>query len=505
MSNLKKKQAEEVLNSDEKLFDSLQKKKKSKKRRLIITIIIVAVILALAVTLGVIFARRKVMMSMANSEDVSSAQAERGSISTTVSGTGTIANVEEEELKIPYGVEIEEVEVNVNEKVKKGDVIASVEMASVLSTMVSIQDEIAEIDKKIDDARSDSVDSYIPSGAEGTVTRIYGKKGDSVAALMAEHGCLAEITLKNEQIIRVTGLAGIISSVNISEGSKVYKGTVIFNLTDTKFSVNYDSYVKEREEKEELLLSLVRIQNDGAFTAPYDGSISSIEYDEDTDYSELEEFTVVTMSPDKEVEVSISVDESNILSIEPGQKADITISSIGDDTYEGVVTEIDKEAVSSSGVTRYTAVITLDKTDEMLPGMSAKAVINISGIENALIIPVDALHQTSSQSYVYTQYDKETGEFGGIKEVEAGISNSNYVEIISGLNEGDTVYYVESDDNPFAMMPFGNGGGDFGGMPSGGGTPGGGGMPSGGSGRPSGGMSGGGGMPSGGFPGGNRK
>lgn len=491
--NNSNKQKEELLNSDEKLFDSIQKKKKDKKRRLIITIIAAAVILALAVTFGVITARRKVMIKMANSEDVSSAKAERGGISTTVSGSGTLSNVEEEELKIPYGVEIDEIEVDINERVKKGDVIASVDKASVLSTMVSIQDEIAEIDKKIDDARGDSVEPYISSGAEGTVTKIYGKKGDSVAALMAEHGCLAEITLKNEQIIRVTGLAGTISSVNISEGSKVFKGTVIFNLTDTKFSVNYDSYVKEREEKEELLLKLVKIRNDGAFTAPYDGSVSSIEYDEDTDYSELDEFTVVTMSPDKEVEVSISVDESNILSIAPGQEADVTISSVGEDTFKGVVTEVDKEAESSSGVTRYTAVITLDKTEKMLPGMTAKVVINISGKENAIIIPVDALHQTSSKSYVYTQYDKETGEFGGIKEVVAGISNSNYVEIISGLNEGDTVYYIESKDDPFAMMRYGNRNAEEGGA---GASPE---RPSGGEMRP------GGGMPGGDFPGGNRR
>ena len=107
----------------------------------------------------------------------------------------------------------------------------------------------------------------------------------------------------------------------------------------------------------------------------------------------------------------------------------------------------------------------------MLSGMTAKVVINIKGIENALIIPVDALHQTSSTSYVYTSYDSELGIFGGIVEVEAGISNNDYVEIISGLNEGDTVYYAESEDDPFAAMGFGGGmpgGGQGGGMPGGG-------------------------------------
>ena len=47
---------------------------------------------------------------------------------------------------------------------------------------------------------------------------------------------------------------------------------------------------------------------------------------------------------------------------------------------------------------------------------------------------------------MYTSYDSDLGIFGGIVEVVAGISNNDHVEIISGLNEGDTVYYVESED-----------------------------------------------------------
>lgn len=125
--------------------------------------------------------------------------------------------------------------------------------------------------------------------------------------------------------------------------------------------------------------------------------------------------------------------------------------------------------------------------------------ITIEGNDNALLIPVEALHQTSSSAYVYTEYDETTGEYSGMQEVTIGLPNSTYVEITEGLSEGDVVYYTESEDSsPFGsgMMNFGNmGGGDFGGgmpsfegmpdmsnmpdmgsMPSGGGMPGGGNM-----------------------------
>ena len=475
---------EKAFKTDEALFEELEKKRKKKKRRKTITVIVIVAIAVIAIAAAVLYARGKVRQNFADTDDdYTEYTVAAGSVSTTVSGSGTLKNVDEESITVPDGVEIDEIIVSANDKVKKGDTIATVEMSSVLSTMVEMQDTISEIDEKIDDARSDTVSSYISSGAEGTITKLYAGAGDKVADVMAKYGCLGEITVKNGETIRITGLAGTVSYVYLSEGSKVYNGTVIFSLTDTYFSANYDAYVKEREEKEELLLKLVKIYDEGAITAPYDGSISSIDYDEDTDYSEQEEFSVVTMSPDIKMETTISIDESNILSLELGQTAKITVSSIGDDSYSGEVTEINKIATSSSGVTRYTAVVTRDKTEDMLPGMTAKVVINIQGVEDALIIPVDALHQTSSTSYVYTTYDEETGTFSGIKEVEAGITNSNYAEIISGLNEGDTVYYTESDDNPFAMMDFGGGnmpdGGDFGGgMPGGGGQ--GGGMPGGG-------------------------
>ena len=75
--------------------------------------------------------------------------------------------------------------------------------------------------------------------------------------------------------------------------------------------------------------------------------------------------------------------------------------------------------------------------------------------------------------------------------VEVGIKNSTYAEILSGLREGDTVCYKEAQRNPFANMGFNNRGGYSG--SSGSGRPGSGSGGSGGS-RPGG--------SGGGFPGG---
>ena len=120
-------------------------------------------------------------------------------------------------------------------------------------------------------------------------------------------------------------------------------------------------------------------------------------------------------------------------------------------------------------------------------------------MDDAILIPIEALHKTSDGAYVYTSYNEEYQEYGGKVDVVTGLENSTYVEIKSGLSVGDTVYYTEQESG------FGNFGG-MGGFPGGsGGFPGssGGQMPDFGGGEmPDFGGGSGGGRPSGGFPGG---
>lgn len=276
--------------------------------------------------------------------------------------------------------------------------------------------------------------------------------------------------------VAVTGYAGTVSELCARENQYVYAETSIFRLTDTAFSANYDQLLRDRAEKEEELRTLVDLLRSGCLCAPCDGTVISVDYTEGSETGSTET-AVITLAPHEQVSVSISVDETDILSLAPGQSADVTVSSIGDESYSGTVTAIDKTAESSSGVSYYTAEITLDKAEDMLFGMTASVDIRIEGVDSAVIIPADALHRTATGAFVYTSYDEETHEYGGMKDVIPGISNSKFVEITSGLSAGETVYYVEKETDDFfaqfggmSSMPGGNGGampGGMSGMPGG--------------------------------------
>ena len=263
--------------------------------------------------------------------------------------------------------------------------------------------------------------------------------------------------------LAIVGYAGTIKSVSVKENQKIKAGAEVFKLKDTSYTANYEQYLSERKDLEEKLLTLTEIYREGAFTADYDGTIRQVPDIDDketttsTDSTE-EKSTVFKICPDKTMTVAVSIDETDILSVSVGQKAEVTITSVSEDKYPGEITKIDKSGVNNNGVTTYTASIKIDKAKGMLAGMSASANIDITSVENALIIPVDALRKTSSTAYVYTTYDEEKDELGGMTKVEAGISNSNYVEIKSGLKEGDVVYYKEKANNNNFAMPgrYGN-------------------------------------------------
>lgn len=572
--------------TDDQLVTMHRKARVRKKRKLIITLVVVLAVALIGITLAVVLLRRSVNQKIneSNSSEVQSAEVSIGSIKTTVSGSGTLASEDVEDMEVLSSLEIVDYYVGVSDYVEEGDLIATVTNASLLTAMSDKQAELDALDEELKEASGDEISSSITASVAGRVKLIHVETGDDVATAMYDHGALMLLsldgymavevasdnlavddivtatlsdgssvegivekqlngtatilvtdngttygdsvtvydgdgtevgtgTLKIHSQMAVVGYAGTVSSVNVSENESVSSGETLIKLTDTETSANYDTLLKERAELEEDLNALIKIYKEGGVCAAVSGVIETTGETTTTDTATGEMYTaqtdsttgnsasdtiggasggatsgtssyvsVATIAPDTSMAISISVDETDILSLSVGQEATVSIDSIGEDTYEGTVTEVNTTASSASGVTAYSAVISIDKTENMLSGMSASVVITIEGNDNALLIPVEALHQTSSSAYVYTEYDETNGEYGGMQEVTIGLSNSTYVEIKEGLSEGDVVYYTESEDSsPFGngMMNFGNMGGDFGGgMPGGGGMPDMGSMPS---------------------------
>lgn len=530
----------------EELFDALNKKKQKKKRKLLRTVLTVVAVILVILVASVAMLRREVENRFADAAaEVLSYEVTSGTIHTLVSGSGTLTEEDLETISVPDGVTVNEVLVEAGDSVRQGEVLATVDLATVMSAMAELQTRLEELDEQIAEAKDDEVDDEILAGVQGRVKILYAQEGMDVGTCMAEHGALAVLSLddhmaldipvgdlKKDTPIRalradgtdipaivgsisrdtatilvydngpefgetvtvlsedgielgsgelyvymplaITGYAGTIRSVHIRENQVVQADTTAFRLKNTSFSANYDALLRQRQELEEALVELLTIYRDGALLSPMDATVSSVSFGQEeapaanaTDMSGLAAMYgaaamqqpaatgdggILTLYPGARMRVTIGIGETDILALQPGQEAEIVVSSISGDPIPGLVTQISREANSSMGVTQYSAEVILDTVRGMLPGMTAEVDIKIEGNENALIIPVDALHQTSAMSYVYTTYDEETMQYGGMVEVTTGMQNDSFVEITSGLSEGDIVRYTEAQFDFFAFI-----------------------------------------------------
>ena len=175
--------------------------------------------------------------------------------------------------------------------------------------------------------------------------------------------------------------------------------------------------------------------------------------------------TAFTVSPDESMELAISVDELDILSISEGQSADITFDALEDQTFTGTVASISGTASVNGGVAKYTVKIEVPKDENMRIGMNASATIKVEDKQDILLIPSAALQERGDKTFVYTG-QSEDGTLQDEAEVETGLSDGSNVEITGGLSEGDTVYYTRTEGESRNSGAGGFGDGQMPSMPS---------------------------------------
>lgn len=284
--------------------------------------------------------------------------------------------------------------------------------------------------------------------------------------------------------------SGEIDNIYILEGAKVSSGEAIVhidsdNVADnlTSSSLSLRSSALSRENAMDKL-------DDYTITAPISGTVvaKNIKTGDKLDNSNMstEMAVIYDMSS---LECELSVDELDIKNVEVGQNVIIKSDAVEGKIYHGKVQNVSINGTTTGGVTTYPVTIVITDFDEdLLPGMNIDVEITTSQAKDVLAIPIAAVNR-GNVVYIKGEKTEEADRapegYKSVK-VETGVYNNEYIEIKSGLNEGDIVYIpqIQSSREGFAMggMP-----GAMGGMPGG-----------------MGGMSGAGRMPSGGMSGGMR-
>lgn len=178
------------------------------------------------------------------------------------------------------------------------------------------------------------------------------------------------------------------------------------------------------------------------------------------------------------VQFDLNVDEVDIARVKVGQEVTVRADAISDKEFKGIVEKVSVNGVAENGVTNYPVTISITDYGELLPGMNVDAEIVVEKVENVLAVPVSSLNRGNNVYVKGDKTDKTDSAPEGYKtvEVQTGISDDDYIEIKSGLSEGELVRGQEMDtssDFQEMMQQHMSGEAQSGGAP--GGPPGGGG------------------------------
>lgn len=306
-------------------------------------------------------------------------------------------------------------------------------------------------------------------------------------------------------------VSGTVSRIHVTEGDRVSKDQTLVTLTSSSLSDQVQSASESVRNAQINLESRYEKLEDYTITSPIKGTIIDKNYNagETTEANK----TLCTIYDLSYLTMTLSVDELDISDISVGQTVSITADAVEDQTYTGTVTKVSVAGTSTGSATTYPVTIRIDETDGLLPGMSVDATIELQHADNVLVIPAAALNRGNTvlvtkdspsaanadtsdsqpdtsqpdgrqpqgdQSAAPQPADAASGDYVSV-QVTTGVSDGDYIEITSGLQEGDTVAYIQtSSSGGMDMMMGGMPGGGMsggGGMPSGG--PGGGGAPGG--------------------------
>lgn len=394
--------------------------------------------------------------------------------------------------------------------------------------------------------------------------------GETVTVARQNGTTLGTSTLEVNKPMAVSSYGGTIESVKVSVGDKVKRADTLFKLTDSPLTLKIENLRLQREAAAKSLEEAKQQRENLIVVAPCDGTIATLGISEGDEISSGAMLCSILEGED--MNLTIAVDELDVVEVEVGQKVKITVDALSDAEMDGEVYKIAPVGSNSGGVTTYDVELTFDAEGSgVRSGMNATGEITVASTDSTLYVPVEALMTMDNDTYLMVENAGETastmtadsmpdlsnmpqdgskpdfgGSFGGqsgdassgetldaqnrgnrgnaplrtqnaeaateesglipavkklysgvmdwlyadvneetqvsgsLVKVTTGMQNDDYVEILSGVSEGDVVLYTGSSSSSssnmmMSMMTMGGGNRDGGGNRGGnmGGGPGG--------------------------------
>ena len=287
----------------------------------------------------------------------------------------------------------------------------------------------------------------VPNAGSLTTAQAAVAQVNGVSSLNSAH-----FAYQREETV-VAAASGTVSELCVKEGSTVRQDDVILRITGKDLDKQAQNAADNLRSAELRMSSAERNISHYTIDAPISGTIvdKKVKAGDKLSANDTAMQNLCTIYDMSYLEMKLNVDELKIRSLEVGQEVEITADAVPGETYKGVISSILVAGTTANGSTSYPVTVRIDDMGELLPGMNATAKITTASVKNVLALPNAALVRGS---YVLVTKDSPsaanaetsmTAPDGYVYvKVATGISDDDYIEVKSGLQEGDTIAYDNS-------------------------------------------------------------
>jgi len=327
-------------------------------------------------------------------------QVERRDLSETVEGDGEVVFSKNGGIYPAYAATVQKIYCQAGSKVKKGDLL-----------MVLTSDTL----------KSDWVDTE------------YDYKKAKINLELARKELERQETLFKAQATTVDDLESAQNTVDLDRAALNQANSKLQLITQTTDKANYIG-----GDHRTILIR-----------APFNGEVAWVEVRPGQTVSAIgsnsndssSENLLLYLVAENSLEVEATVDETDINQVKPGQTAKVILNDTDQTELTGTVTQVGAYGTDDSGVIVFPVRIRLDGVKVALrPQMTADISIYITSKRDVLAIPSAATLNIRGKTMV----NKVAGKRTELTEVELGVKNATYVEVLAGLAEGDRIMVEQS-------------------------------------------------------------
>lgn len=279
----------------------------------------------------------------------------RGNLTVTVTATGTLEPTNQVEVGIEVSGTIRTVEVDYNDRVKVGQVLARLDTTKLEAQVQQSQAALASARAKVLEAQASVEEAKAQLARLTRVRELSGGKVPSQSEMESARAALARARADEASARAVVAQT---------------RATLDANRTDLKKAV---------------------------IRSPINGVVltRSVEPGQTVAATFQAPVLFVLAEDLTQMELHVDVDEADVGRVKDGQEATFTVDAYPDRAFPARITRVHYGSQTTDAVVTYQAVLRVDNADLSLrPGMTATATITVDHVENALLVPAAALRFT---------------------------------------------------------------------------------------------------------------